>query len=71
MGAKADVAPHRRYLEELHAAVLAGLRDGKSVEEMQASITMEDYAGWGQHEKWRPLNVQGMAANIGLHRRGN
>jgi glyoxylase-like metal-dependent hydrolase (beta-lactamase superfamily II) len=71
LGGKKDVADNRRYLEDLHAAVLAGLRDGRSVEDMQKSITLEAYADWGQYEAWRPLNIQGMAANIALHRRGN
>ena len=71
LGGKQDVADNRRYLEDLHPAVLAGLRNGKSVEDMQKSIALEAYADWGQYEAWRPLNIQGMAANIALHRRGN
>ncbi len=71
LGGKQDVTDHRHYLEDLHAAVLAGLREGKSVEDMQKSITLEEYADWGQYEAWRPLNIQGMAANIAMHRRGN
>ena len=71
LGTKADLTDHRGYLEELYAAVLAGLRAGQSVEQMQESITMEAYKDWGQYEAWRPLNIQGMAANISLHRRGN
>ncbi len=71
LGTKADVRDHRGYVEELYAAVLAGLRAGQSVEEMQESITMEAYKDWAQYEAWRPLNIQGMAANISLHRRGN
>ena len=51
--------------------MLAGLREGKSVEDLQKSIALEAYADWGQYEAWRPLNIQGMAANIALHRRGN
>ena len=71
LGGKQDVADNRRYLEDLHAAVLAGLREGKSVEDMQKSIALEAHADWGQYEAWRPLNIQGMAANIAMHRRGN
>jgi len=71
LGGKQDVADHRRYLEDLYAAVLAGLREAQSVEDMQKSIALEAYADWGQYEAWRPLNIQGMAANIAMHRRGN
>jgi len=34
LGGKQDVADNRRHLEDLHAAVLAGLREGKSVEDL-------------------------------------
>jgi len=71
LGGKQDVADNRRYLEDLHVAVLAGVREGQSVEDMQKSIALKAYADWGQYEAWRPLNVQGMAANIAMHRRGN
>ncbi len=71
LGTRTDARDQRLYLEELYAAVLAGLREGKSVEQMQDTIKLERYADWGQYEAWLPLNIQGMAANIRLHRRGN
>lgn len=71
LGTKSDVANHRSYVEDLYSAVLAGLRDGKSVADMQDSILLPKYKNWGQYEAWRPLNIQGMAASISLHRRGN
>ena len=71
LGGKQDVADNRRHLEDLHAAVLAGLWEGNSVEDLRKSIALEAYADWGQYEVWRPLNIQGMAANIAPHRRGN
>ena len=71
VGVKADAAEHRAYLEALYDGVLTGLRAGQSVEEMKASITLEAYEDWGQYDKWREENIQGMAANISLHRRGN
>jgi glyoxylase-like metal-dependent hydrolase (beta-lactamase superfamily II) len=71
MGTKADAADHRRYLEEMYDAVLAGLRAGQSVEEMQAAITLDAYEDWSQYEDWRPLNIEGMARIISMNRRGN
>ena len=71
LGTRTDARDQRLYLEELYAAVLAGLREGKSVEQMQDTIKLERYEDWGQYEAWLPLNIQGMAANIRLHRRGN
>ncbi len=71
LGVKADVTANRQYLEELHDAVLTGLRAGKSVDELKASITLDAYKAWGQYGAWRPLNIEGMARIIGAHRRGN
>jgi glyoxylase-like metal-dependent hydrolase (beta-lactamase superfamily II) len=71
MGAKADASDHRAYLEDLYDEVLAAARAGQSLEEMQASITLDAYKDWGQYDKWRTLNIEGMLNNISLHRRGN
>ncbi len=71
LGVKADAAEHRAYLEDLYGAVLAAARAGRSLEQMQAEIKLESYAGWGQYEAWRPLNIEGMHRQITLHRRGN
>ncbi len=68
---KADVSSHRAYLEDLYAAVLAGLRAGQSIEEMKATIKLEKYRDLGRFEDWMPLNIEGMAKRIRLHRRGN
>ncbi|HIP77687.1 MAG TPA: MBL fold metallo-hydrolase [Kiloniellaceae bacterium] len=71
IGTKADASDHREYLQDLYDAVLAGLRAGQSVEEMKASITLDAYKDWGQYDAWREENIEGMAANLELHRRGN
>ena len=61
MGVKADATDARRYIEELRAAVLAGLKAGKSVDELAEEVKMERYASWLQYKAWRELNVRGMA----------
>jgi glyoxylase-like metal-dependent hydrolase (beta-lactamase superfamily II) len=71
LGDKSDVTAHRHYLEALHAEVLAAAREGKSLEEMQASIRLDDYKDWGQYEAWLPLNIEGLYNRISLQRRGN
>ena len=48
-------------MEALRAQVMAGLKDGKSEDELVASVTMDAYSSWGQYNAWRPLNVRGMA----------
>ena len=51
--------------------MLAAARAGMTVEEMKKSITLEAYKDWQQYDAWRGENIEGMAANIALHRRGN
>jgi hypothetical protein len=58
-GLAAARTDHRRYLEELHDAVLQAARASQFLEEMQASITLERYRDWGQHEEWLPDERRG------------
>ena len=71
MGTKADVAEHRAYHQALYLAVLSGARAGKSLEDMQKSITLDEFKDFGQYDKWRTLNIEGMHKQVTLHRRGN
>ena len=48
-------------MEKLKQQVLDGLKAGKSVDELAASVTMEEYKDWQQYAAWRELNVRGMA----------
>jgi glyoxylase-like metal-dependent hydrolase (beta-lactamase superfamily II) len=60
LGGKQDAADHGQYVKDLKAEVEAGIAAGKSLEEMQASITMDKYADWGQYKEWRAENIEGM-----------
>jgi glyoxylase-like metal-dependent hydrolase (beta-lactamase superfamily II) len=71
MGKKADVADNRRYLEALYAAVLDGARKGQSLDDMKKSIMLEEFKSMGMYDKWRELNIEGVYAQVMLHRRGN
>lgn len=64
VGTKGDVADGLAYLAEMRAAVLAGLRAGKTVDELAASITMDAYRDWLNYAEWRELNVRGMARHL-------
>ena len=61
VGVKADAADVRKYMETLRERVLAGLKAGKSADELASSVTMSEYSGWQQYKAWRELNVRGMA----------
>lgn len=71
MGTKQDAAEHRQYIEDLYNAVLNAARAGQSLDEMKKSITMDAYKDWGAYADWRELNIEGVYARVGLHRRGN
>lgn len=64
VGTKADLEDALGYMNDLRAAVLEGLKAGKSLDELKTEVTMADYAGWGQYEAWRELNIEGMAAYL-------
>ncbi|MDE0029687.1 MAG: MBL fold metallo-hydrolase [Deltaproteobacteria bacterium] len=71
MGMKRDVRDHRRYHEDLYNAVVAAARAGQSLEQMKASITLDQYKDWGSYADWRKLNIEGVYARVVLQRRGN
>ena len=64
VGAKSDVGDGLAYLTELRAAVLEGLKAGKSVDDLSRDIRMEKYKDWGSYDQWRALNIQGMARHL-------
>jgi glyoxylase-like metal-dependent hydrolase (beta-lactamase superfamily II) len=71
LGTRDDLSAHLAYFEELYAKVLAGARQGKTLEELQKSITMEKYKEWEQYNDWLPLNIKGIYERVSLQRRGN
>lgn len=71
LGVKADATAFRGYMNELHERVVEAHRAGKSLAEMQDDIRMEAYADWGNYDKHRTLNIEGMYNQVRLHRRGN
>ena len=64
VGDKASVAEAVEYMETLRGEVLTGLKAGKSVEELQESVTLEQYADWSSYDDWRTLNIEGAAASL-------
>lgn len=61
VGVKADATDVRVYMETLRQRVLDGLKAGKSVDDLAAGITMDEYRDWQQYADWRELNVRGTA----------
>lgn len=71
LGRKDDVRALRAYLEELREQVLRYLRDGKSVDEIKQLVKMDKYSGWSNHKNYLPLNIEGMARHLQMHRLPN
>lgn len=61
VGTKADLDDAHTYMVELQAAVLDGLKAGKSVAQLKAEVLMPAYKEWGQYDAWREENIEGMA----------
>lgn len=59
-GTKADVIEQRRYMEDLLAAVSAGIAEGKSRDELVDTILMEDYDHLIEYDHSRAGNVIGV-----------
>jgi len=64
VGTKDDIDDALVYLEELRSAVLNGLKNGKSVEQLSNSIKLGKYKSWANYDSWRALNIQGMARHL-------
>ena len=59
-GTKADAIEQRRYMEELVAAVTAGISAGLTKEELVDTVLMEDYDHLIEFEDHRAGNVIGV-----------
>jgi glyoxylase-like metal-dependent hydrolase (beta-lactamase superfamily II) len=59
LGKKADVLSNIRYREELRAAVAKSIAAGQTLEQAQASVTMDAYKDWEFYAQQRPANVAG------------
>ena len=64
VGNKGDLEDALGYMNDLRAAVLEGLKAGKTVELLKAEVTMDAYSDWGQYDAWRELNIEGMAGYL-------
>ncbi|MTI63940.1 MBL fold metallo-hydrolase [Methylophaga sp.] len=60
IGDKNDVRFYLRYLEQLYAAVLDGMREGKNLKTLQQDIRLDAFRSLKMYEAWLPLNVEGV-----------
>lgn len=61
---KADVALPIRYLKDLKAAVQAAIDAGKTLEQAQQEITLEQYKDWAFYDRLRAKTVEAAYLNL-------
>lgn len=61
VGVKSDAEDVITYMEKLKSSVMAGLKAGKTVDQLKQELTMDEYKDWLRYEDWRSLNIEGMA----------
>lgn len=59
-GTKEDVERYLSYLEAVYDAVLNGMREGKSLEEMKKEIRLDDFSDLKNYDEWLPSNIEGV-----------
>ena len=62
--AKSDVSMLRKYLEDLEAGVRQGFSEGRSLSEVQTSVTLEEYRQWRQFDIGRSTNIGEVYNNL-------
>lgn len=67
MGTKADVTATRMFLEELTAAVSAGIAAGQSLEELQQGIVLDQYQDWMGYEQQLSGIIQSAYDNLTMY----
>lgn len=61
---KADVTEGREFFEDLRDQVSEGMRQGRSLEELKRTVTLEKYRGWAQYERLREMNIEAAYNNL-------
>lgn len=57
MGTKADIVAHRQYFENIGTRVAAGIKAGRTVEQLQAAKIMDEYKDWIEYDEDNDVNI--------------
>jgi glyoxylase-like metal-dependent hydrolase (beta-lactamase superfamily II) len=63
-GTKKDAADLLRYLEDLSAGVAAGIAAGRSLAEIQKTLTLDAYKGWERWDTNRATHIAAVHATL-------
>jgi glyoxylase-like metal-dependent hydrolase (beta-lactamase superfamily II) len=65
---KADVVETRIFFEDLRNEVSAGMAAGRTLQELQQSITLGQYKDWAYYDRLRASNIAAAYQNLKLYR---
>jgi glyoxylase-like metal-dependent hydrolase (beta-lactamase superfamily II) len=57
IGKKSDLADHRQYFERLAERVTAGIKAGRSLEQLQKAQIMSEYKDWIEYDEDNDINI--------------
>ena len=63
-GTKKDIAALLQYLEDISAGVAAGIGAGRSLAEIQKTVTLEPYRGWERYDTNREAHIAQVYATM-------
>jgi hypothetical protein len=63
-GTKAEVSENRKFLEDLSAAVRKGILEGRDLDELKKTVTLETYAKWPNFSTARTANIEQAYSNL-------
>jgi glyoxylase-like metal-dependent hydrolase (beta-lactamase superfamily II) len=63
-GTKADVAANRKFLEDVAGAVRLGILEGRELDELKKTVTLQAYAAWPNFATGRVSHVEQAYANL-------
>jgi glyoxylase-like metal-dependent hydrolase (beta-lactamase superfamily II) len=56
-GTRADIVAYRQYLENIAARVGAGIKAGRTLEQIQAARIMDEYRDWIEYDEDNDVNI--------------
>jgi glyoxylase-like metal-dependent hydrolase (beta-lactamase superfamily II) len=68
VGQKRHVTAFREYLQTLHDQILAGVRAGRTLDQLKQELRLDRWASWAGYEQMRELNIEGMHRYISVFR---
>jgi glyoxylase-like metal-dependent hydrolase (beta-lactamase superfamily II) len=63
-GTKAEITANRRFLEDVAAGVQQGIQEGRSIDDLKKTLTLDTYATWPNFATARPNHIEAAYKNL-------